>query len=441
MTYFPTDRRSLLKGGATLLAAAATMSAEELLGYAKAWAQTSPFKPEPGAKINMMRWKRFVEAEDVAFLKIVDAFQKANNITINVSNESYDDIQPKASVAANTGQGLDMVWGLYTLPFLFPNKCVDMTDVADYLGKKCGGWTDSGKAYGMLDGKWIGIPVAATGGLVNYRISAMQKAGFKEFPKDLAGFSELVKAMNKNGTPAGMALGHASGDANGWVHWALWAHGGNLIDKDNKVVINSPETAKALEYVKGLYDNFIPGTASWNDSSNNKAFLAGQLYLTTNGISIYVTAKKENPQIAEDMNHSHLPAGLDGKTREMHLGFPILVFNFSKYPQACKAFTAFLLEPDQFNPWIEAAQGYLSHFLKAYDANPIWTADPKTTPYREVAATATTPAGIGKLGENAAAAIADFVLVDMFANYCTGREDVKTAMASAERSAKRIFRA
>ena len=106
----------------------------------------------------------------------------------------------------------------------------------------------------------------------------MEKAGHKEFPKDLAGFADLVKGLNKNGTPAGMALGHASGDANSWLHWALWAHGGNLIDKNNKVVINSPETAKALEYVKGLYDNFIPGTASWNDSSNNKAFLAGQLY-------------------------------------------------------------------------------------------------------------------------------------------------------------------
>jgi multiple sugar transport system substrate-binding protein len=440
MADFLTDRRSLLKGGATVLAAAATMSSEQLLGYAKAWAQSSQWKPEAGAKINLLRWKRFVEAEDVAFMKIVDAFQKATGVTINVSNESYDDLQPKASVAANTGQGLDMVWGLYSLPFLFPSKCTDMTDVADYLGKKCGGWTSSGEAYGKLGNKWIGIPVAATGGLVNYRIAAMEKAGHKEFPNDLAGFADLVKGMNKNGTPAGMALGHASGDANGWLHWALWAHGGNLIDKDNKVIINSPETAKALEYVKGLYENFIPGTASWNDSSNNKAFLAGQLYLTTNGISIYVTAKTENPKIAEDMNHAHLPAGVDGKTRELHLGFPILVFNFTKYPQACKAFTAFLLEPDQFNPWVEAAQGYLSHFLKAYDANPIWTADPKTTPYRSVAATATTPAGIGNMGEAAAAAIADFVVVDMFANYCTGREDIKSAMVSAERSAKRIFR-
>ncbi|MES2029623.1 MAG: ABC transporter substrate-binding protein [Pseudomonadota bacterium] len=441
MTGFTPDRRSLLKGGAITLAAAATMSADQLLGYAKAWAQTSQWKPEAGAKINLLRWKRFVEAEDVAFMKIVDAFQKATGVTITVSNESYDDIQPKASVAANTGQGLDMVWGLYSLPFLFPTKCMDVTDVADYLGKKNGGWAESGKQYGMYNGKWIGVPVAATGGLVNYRVAAAEKAGHKTFPNDLAGFSDLVKGMNKNGTPAGMALGHASGDANGWVHWALWAHGGKLIDKSNKVTINSPETAKSLEYVKGLYDNFIPGTASWNDSSNNKAFLAGQLHLTTNGISVYVTAKKEAPAIAEDMNHAHLPVGLDGKRRELHLGFPILIFSFTKFPQACKAFTAFMMEPEQFNPWVESAQGYLSPFQLAFEKNPIWTADPKNTPYRDVASTASTPAGEAQMSENAAAAIADFVVVDMYANYCTGREDVKTAMSSAERAAKRIFRA
>ena len=116
-----------------------------MLGYAKAWAQTAQWKPEAGAKINLLRWKRFVEAEDVAFMKIVDAFQKATGVTINVSNKSYDDIQPKASVAANTGQGLDMVWGLHPLPYLFPDKCTDMTDVAEYLGKKCGGWAPSVK--------------------------------------------------------------------------------------------------------------------------------------------------------------------------------------------------------------------------------------------------------------------------------------------------------
>ena len=242
------------------------MSSEQIAGL-RQWRgrRAAPWKPGAGAKINLLRWKRFVEAEDIAFMKIVDAFQKGDRRNGQASpTNPHDDLQPKASVVANTGQGLD-IWGLYSLPFLFPSKCVDMTDVADYLGKKCGGWTKNGRGLRQAgQNKWIGIPVAATGGLVNYRVAAMEKAGHKVFPKDLAGFADLIKGLNKNGTPAGMALGHASGDANGWLHWALWAHGGNLIDKDNKVVVNSPETAKALEYVKGLYDNFVPGTASWN---------------------------------------------------------------------------------------------------------------------------------------------------------------------------------
>jgi len=440
MSAFMPNRRSLLLGGASVLAGAATLTVDQLTGFAKAWAQTAQWKPEKGAKINLLRWKRFVEAEDVAFMNMIQAFSKATGVQVNVSNESYDDIQPKASVAANTGQGLDMVWGLYSLPHLFPDKCLEVTDVANYLGGKYGGWTPSALAYGKSKDKWIGIPVACTGALMNYRISSIEKAGFKEFPKDTAGFLELCKALGKNGTPAGMALGHASGDANTWLHWALWSHGGYLVDKNDKVIINSPETMKALDYVKALYESFIPGTASWNDSSNNKAFLAGQLHVTCNGISVYVTAKKENKAIADDMNHAYMPIGPVGKPTELHLPFTMLTFKSSKYPQACKALTAFMLEADQFNPWVTSASGYLSHFLLAYDNNPIWTSDPKNTVYRDVAKRTLTPGGLGTLGENAAAAIADFIVVDMFANYCTGREDAKGSIAFAERQAKRLYR-
>lgn len=433
------SRRAMLKGG-TAFAAAAALSGEALTNWAKAWAQASPWKPEAGAKINLLRWRRFVEAEDAAFMKMVNAFKAATGVDVSVTNESFEDVQPKASVAANTGSGLDMVWGLYSLPHLFPQKCADVSDVADYLGKKYGGWTPSAELYGKSGGKWIGIPVATTGGLMNYRISSMEKAGFKEFPKDTASFLELVKALKKNNTPAGFALGHASGDANTWLHWALWSHGGALVDKDDKVVINSPETVKALEFVKALYENFIPGTASWNDSSNNKAFVSGDLHLTSNGISVYVAAQKDNKAVAEDMNHAYMPIGPVGKPTELHLAFPILTFNFTKAPQACKAFTAFMLEAENFNPWVEAAQGYLSHFLLAYDANPTWAADPKRTPFRDVSKRTLTPAGAGTLGEKAAAAIADFLVVDMFANFATGREDAKGAIAIAERQARRIYR-
>src|SRR5512139_2515411 len=353
-------RRTLLKAG-TAAAAGAALTGPALLEFAKAWAQSTPWKPEKNAKLSMLRWKYFVQSEDDAFVKMIDAFSKATGVQVSIARESYEDVQPKASVAANTGTGPDIFWGLYSLPHLFPQKCVDMTDVADYLGKKYGGWVDSAVKYGKSGNKWIAVPICYSGALINYRLDASKKAGFSKFPDKTDAMLEYAKAMKAQGTPGGMALGHASGDGNTWVHWALWAHGGQTVDANDKVIINSPETVKALEYAKALYGHMIPGTASWNDASNNKAFLAKEIHWTNNGISIYVAAKNNAKDIAEDMDHAYFPVGPVGKPTELHLMYPILAMKYTKYPQACKSLMAFMLDAKNFNPWIESAKGYLTH--------------------------------------------------------------------------------
>jgi len=85
-----------------------------------------------------------------------------------------------------------------------------------------------------------------------------------------------------------------------------------MVDKSNKVVIDSPETIKALEYSRELYGTFVPGTLSWLDPNNNKAFLDGQISVTNNGISIYYAAKNsQDPKIKElvpDINHAEYPS-------------------------------------------------------------------------------------------------------------------------------------
>jgi multiple sugar transport system substrate-binding protein len=439
MTLF--TRRTLMQGvGAS--AAAGACAGLDLNEWAKAWAQAAPWKPEKSAQLSMLRWKYFVQSEDDAFVALMDAFTKATGVKVTISRESYEDVQPKASVAANTGAGPDLFWGLYSLPHLFPQKCIDVSDVADYLGKKYGGWVPSAVTYGKSGNKWIAIPICYSGNMLNYRISSLKKAGLSKFPDSTDGFLDYAKATKRNNTPGGFALGHASGDGNTWVHWCLWAHGGNLVDQNDKVIINSPETAKALEYAKQLYESMIPGVASWNDASNNKAFLAGEIHWTDNGISIYVAAGKDptKKEIAEDMDHAVWPVGPVGKPTEFHLMYPLLAMNYTKYPQACKALMAFMLEADQFNKWLEASQGYLTHCLNTYDANPVWTADPKRTIFGQAGKRTLTAGGLGSVGEKAATAIADFLVLDMFANYCTGRGDVKSAIAVAERQAKRIYR-
>jgi multiple sugar transport system substrate-binding protein len=304
----------------------------------------------------------------------------------------------------------------------------------------------SAVTYGKSGNKWIDIPVAYNGNLINYRQSMIEKAGHKEFPKDNAAFLDLMKNLKEKSVPGGMALGRASGDGNAWVHWCLWSNGGNLVDDKDKVVINSPETVKALEYAQALYAAFVPGTASWNDSFNNKAFLSGEISVTNNGVSIYGAAKAgadKDPkmkEIAADMNHALWPIGPAGKPTEFHIAYPMMVMRYSKFPQAAKAFMAFTLEAENFDKWLVGAVAYLTHPLNAYDKNPVWTSDPKLSVARDCAKRTLTAGGLGSVGEKAAAALADFVVLDMFASVCTGRTSIKDAIAVAERQAKRIYR-
>ncbi len=443
MTTRQFSRRDALKSGAAIAGAGALAN---LSLFANAWAAANEWKPEKGAKLQILRWKRFVQSEEDAYMALIAAFTKATGVEVKVLNESLDDVQPKASVAANTGQGPDLFWGLYSLPHLFPNKCLDVTDVADYLGKKYGGWVPTAVTYGQSKGRWIALPAAYNGNVINYRQSMIEKAGFKSVPTDTAGFLELMKGLKAKSTPGGFALGRASGDGNAWVHWAMWSHGANLVDKNDKVVINSPETVKALEYIKALSDTFVDGTASWNDSFNNKAFLQSQISLTNNGVSIYAAAKAgaatdpKMKEIMDDMNHSLWPVGPVGKPTEFHIAYPMMAMKYSKFPNACKALLSFTMEAANYDKWLEGGVAYLTHPLNAYDNNPVWKSDPKLSMLRDVGKRTLTAGGEGSVGEKAASALADFVMLDMVASVCTGRATIKEAISVAERQAKRIYR-
>ena len=45
----------------------------------------------------------------------------------------------------------------------YPDKLVDVSDLANYLGNKYGGWYEAAKAYGQHDKKWVAIMMGAAG--------------------------------------------------------------------------------------------------------------------------------------------------------------------------------------------------------------------------------------------------------------------------------------
>jgi multiple sugar transport system substrate-binding protein len=433
----PFARRALLKTG---LAAAASWASTALLEWTHAWAAEQPFKPEAGAKLRFLRWSKFLDAENKATADAIAAFTRVTGVEVRVENEWQDDIQTKAAVAVNVGSGPDIAWTLNATAHLFPDKLLDVSHVADYLGRKYGGWYPIVETYGRSGGRWIGIPSILVGVLPTYRVSWVKEAGFDRFPTDSDGFLKLCQRLHKSGHPAGFAFGHSTNDGTCWCHWLLWSHGGRIVDEGSRVAINSPETLRALDYARAIYATLIPGTLSWNDASNNKAFLAGEISLTDNSSSIYGKALADKMPLAADINHAVWPIGPVGVPTELHLVFPLIVFKYTPCPNAAKALIAFLLEKEQYQTLLRSSVGYVSQSLKAYEDDPSWFSDPKITPFREVSARARSGAYAGKLGHAAAASLADFVVVDMFSEVVTGQLSPKEAVQKADKRAQRMYR-
>ena len=134
MTMF--TRRDFLKAGA-----AAVVAGPALVAAAKSWAASAmKWEPEQGAELRVLRWKRFVQSEGEGFLAAMDAFTKATGVKIRVDSEGFEDLRPKAAVAANIGSGPDIIWGIHADAHLYPDAMMDVSDVCDYLGGKYGGW-------------------------------------------------------------------------------------------------------------------------------------------------------------------------------------------------------------------------------------------------------------------------------------------------------------
>ncbi len=437
------NRRKFLEGSAGV-AAAATLGAGSAVWAPAVHAQALAFKPEKGAKLRVLRWSRFVQGDIDAYMVNVKKFTEKTGVEVRVDNEGWEDVRPKAAVAANTGAGPDIILSTNDDANLYPEKLLDVTDLAEYLGKKYGGWYPAVEAYLKPDGKkWIGLGLGASGSYMVYRQSHVKAAGFDSFPKDTAGFLAMFKALHAKGTPGGMALGNATGDGL-WCNWLMWSHGGMLVDKNNKVVVDSAETLKALEYGKELYATFIPGTLSWLDPNNNKAFLDGQISVTNNGISIYYAAKNSTDpkvkELAADINHAAFPVGPVGVPTESHLFFNQMIMKYTKFPNAAKEFLRFMMEQEQFDAWLTGAGGYIAQPLRAYEKSPIWTIDPKHTPYRDGVKNMRPAGYAGKLGYASAGAGADFIVVNMVAEAVSGSKTPKEAMERAQKRAERYYK-
>jgi multiple sugar transport system substrate-binding protein len=374
-----------------------------------------------GTTLNILEGTYFIAPAQDLFKKLALDWGKENGVTVNVDFLNWPDLQPKIGAAVQAG-GVDIVelWPSWNV--LYKDNLVDVTDIAEAVGKAGGGWEDYVLNTGKVNDKYPAMPIGNSGGTVTYRISMFKDVGVANADDGMKldmtwdEYHAIGKKLKAKGKPFGQALGHSTGDPWGVTLAYMWSHGAMEVEKDGKTVaFNKPEFVDGMKkFVQAWKDAYDETGLSWDDSSNNRAYLAEQLSCTHNGSSIYFAAKKDKPDIAKDTHHMLNPKGPAGRfywfsTRTLG------ILNKSKNVEGAKEFIKWFMDDKQFDQWFTVQDGYQLQHVKKYANHALWQKDPKMQPYREVPKYGRDLGYAGPANEKAALAYSKYIIVDTFA--------------------------
>ncbi len=386
---------------------------------------------------------------DSSFIRDFDAYfqnqlapryLKETGTKIDYELTSVGTLQTRVSAIIETGSGADVLLNNFNWPFLYDEKYVDVSDIAEEIGKAQGGWYDAAKEAVVVNGKWKAIPFGNIGQLMNYRIDWFHEVGYDKFPDTWEELLEAGIKLNEKGHPFGFELGHGFGDNHGWIYPLMWSFGAHEVEADGTtVVVDSDEMARAVDFARTFFQKTtLEDCLGWNDASNNKAYLSQQISCTNNAESILWVAKRDFPEIAAVTGQTLNPKGPTGKRFHILLPWSHSVFTGATDIAAAKEFLRWLMQPQQLEGWYASAESYYAPYLHGYDNAKFWTAEPRNLPYRESLATSHLPGWPAPVSRPQAEVIAKYVIIDMFAKACGGA-NTKEVMKTAQAQVKQIY--
>jgi len=420
-------RRKLVQlASAGTLAAGGGLSAILASGRAPAFAQ--------GTALHWLKFVDFVPVSDQLLKgKIKQECQKALGISLTVETINGDGVQARISSAIQSKSGPDIMMAVSNWAQLYADSLVDVSDIAEEVGKAQGGYFATARAVANDGKRWIAMPFTILGAQLANRTSWFAEEGITQetFPKTWDDYHAVGKKLKAKSRPLGQTLAHAFGDGPAFWYPYLWSWGGKEVEADGKtVVLDSKATIESVKFAVGFWkDAFDAGGMSWDDAGNNRAFLANTISSTHNGASIYLLARSKpdtymtetDKPIKDDIFHSPLPRGPGGQF-SYHVPFSNLVPTYNPNPKAAKDFLRWFHSKEVYDLWFTSQQGFSVGSTKMWEDNKLWQIDPVMAPFRTAAESGRFAGYAGPAGRAAAETISKYIIVDMYAKAVQGME-------------------
>jgi len=255
----------------------------------------------------------FIEAQIKAFAQKMDYALDHSYIEAYAGS---GDVVQKLTAAVQAGDAPDLL--IHTLgpsQLHFLDIVEDVTDFETQIEKQQGTLAPAYEKQFRIDSKYWGIPHFSRSGGFWARPSVFKAANIDP-AKDLTDYQKMADACLKI-TDAGKPMygwgmtANRSGDGDSTVRLALFMWGGQVNDDTGQVVVLNKDPYKqyniaALNFLKTIYQDpkyqamLPPGVAGWGDTSNNEAWLAGQLAFSNNAGTMYATSVVNKNPVADD---------------------------------------------------------------------------------------------------------------------------------------------
>ncbi len=324
-------------------------------------------------KLSLALWDHWVPNANDATATLIKEWSEKEKVEVQVDfiTSQGNKLLLTGAAESQAKSGHDIIALSTWLPSRYADQLVAVDDVMAPLIKQNGAVNATVEYLGHLKGKWVAVP-ATVGSqikgpcsridylkqLAGIDIQAMYPAGAA--PKaDNWTFETFLKAAedcHKGGHPFGIGLGSTADnvDTAGAVFHGF---GAMLADAKGEVTVKSDAVRQALEFYKRLMKFLPPDVAAWDDASNNKFLVSGQASLIMNPPSAWAVAKRDAPQVAEQLWTHGFAAGPKGRYAPFTPYF-WGIWNFSKNQTAAKSLISHLSQPASAEKMVIASGGY-----------------------------------------------------------------------------------
>jgi len=415
---------SLAAGGRPLTAWAATKKGEPAAKAAPAI--------QRGTKLHHLQWSSFVKPADDTMRELAAEWGKQHGVEVTIETINANDLQARVTAAVESKTGPDVIQMLHFWPHLYANACVDVSDIAEPIGQRDGGYYEQIRDACRVGGAWRAVPLGFVALNNAWRVDWFRQNGILKFPDTWDEYLAAGRKLKAFGKPIGQAFGHSFGDPNAFCYPLLWSFGAKEVERDGRTLaLDSKATRESIKFCVAFFkETCDPGGLAWDDTSNNRAYLAGTISSTLNGASIYFSAKKQFPKIAEVTDHDPLPKGPAGRF-SWHVVQHHSVMAYSKNQAAAREWIRWLMERPQYDRWFKIQEGYTTGATRFWEDHKMWESDRKIVTYRDLNKYGKNPGWPGPPGRPAGEALAKYIVVDMYARAIQGAspdEAVKWAM-------------